>query len=71
MAFGPSRHRACVVGRSPQGCFLGSLWSALGHLRAVWTPLGSILGATWEPLGGLLRLPGGPHGSLRASSGHV
>ena len=60
MAFGPSRHRAWVVGQSPQGCFLGSLRSALGGLwGVVLGPHGSLLGACWEAPVGLLGLPGG------------
>ena len=48
------------VGQSPQGCFLGSLRSALGDFwGVVLEPFGSLLGASWEPLGGLLGLPGG------------
>eukprot|EP00959_Pyramimonas_sp_CCMP1952_P260868 5454737-Pyramimonas_sp.AAC.1 len=66
MAFGPSRHRAWVVGQGSPGCFLGSLRSAFGGLLgAVWRPwgsfrglLGSLLGpletcgVSWGPLGG-------------------
>ena len=69
-AFGPSRHRAWVVGQSPPGCFLGSIRSALGgRWGAVLVPLGGFLGASWGflgaswgPLGVFLALPGGLSG---------
>ena len=51
MAFGPSRHRAWVVGLRPLGCSLGSRGRPLGGLlEAVLKPLGAVL----EPLLGLL-----------------
>ena len=50
MAFGLSRHRAWVVGQSPQGRFLGSLRRALRG-----PPGGEVL---WH-FGSLLGLPGG------------
>ena len=54
MAFGPSRHRAWVVGQSPKRCFLGSLRRALESLFG-WPrePLGGLLGALGADLGRL------------------
>ena len=63
MAFGLSRHRAWVVGQSPQGCFLGSLRRALGGLQGgSFAALGEPVGASWGPLGGLLEPLGGISG---------
>ena len=63
MAFGLSRHRAWVVGQSPQGCFLGSLRRALGGLQGgSFAAFGEPVGASWGPLGGLLGPLGGVSG---------
>ena len=62
MAFGPSRHRAWVVGQRALECWLGSrgrsfwglLEAVLRRLGAVLKPLGAScgpLGASWGPLG--------------------
>ncbi|CAK0836235.1 unnamed protein product [Prorocentrum cordatum] len=60
MAFGPSCHRACVVGMKPIGCSLGSRGGPPGGLlRASWGPPG----ASWAPLGAS-RGPLAGHGAL-------
>eukprot|EP00959_Pyramimonas_sp_CCMP1952_P044183 923674-Pyramimonas_sp.AAC.1 len=52
MPVGPCRHRAWVVGKRPQGCFVGSLRNAPGGLwGAVLKPLGIFGRAFWELLG--------------------
>ena len=58
LAFGPSRHRAWVVGQRPLECSLGSRGRPLGGLlEAVLKPLGGRFGASW--------------GLFGASSGHL
>ena len=52
MAFGPSRHRALVVGHRPLGCSLGCRGRPFGCLlEAVLRPLGARFGASWGVLG--------------------
>ena len=55
MAFGPSRHRAWIVGQRALECSLGSRGGPFGGLlEAALKPLGGRIGASIGPLGGLL-----------------
>ena len=63
MAFGPSRHRAWVVGQRALECSLGSRGRSLGGLlETVLRRLGGRFGASCGPLGGLLGACFGPLG---------
>ena len=77
LAFGPSRHRAWVVGQRPLKCSLGSRGRPLGGLlEQVLKPLGGSLGASWGffwgswgPLGASWGCLAGIWGPLGASWG--
>ena len=71
VAFGPSRHRAWVVGQRPLECSLGSRGRPLGGLlEGVLKLLGGGVGASWGvfwaswgPPGGILGASWGPVGA--------
>ena len=71
VVFGPSRHRARLVGQRPLRCLAGSLWEVFrGPLR----PLGGLLeaswgflGVSWGQLGGILEALLPPGGLLAVS----
>ena len=75
LAFGPSRHRAWMVGQRPHGCWL-RLWLPSrgplgGSCEAAWVPFWGLLGPIWGLLvasWGLLGASwGAPWGFLGAS----
>ena len=78
MAFGPSRHRARVMGQRLLVCVSGSRGRPLGGLwKAYLEPLGGrfgtswgLFGASWGPLGGPLGRLGGLLGASGGLLGH-